>query len=266
MIKLISLDLDGTLLDPKGRVTEASRAAIARARAAGLRVVINTGRPIQEGLYFAREAGCDLLTAGAGGGLVEDGETGRTLRRWNVPQPSARRAMELVLSWKDVYLLIFAGREILITAAAKKELEACYPFPAFHEAVTVTEDFLGFMEEHDLPLVKIHGEFGPVRPPVEELAALPDVTFTTSSACDFEITAGGADKGAALAVIARQYGIPLDQCAAVGDSENDLGALRAVGMPIAMGNAPENVKAAAARIAPSNAEEGAAWAILSCLE
>ena len=122
------------------------------------------------------------------------------------------------------------------------------------------------MKAHKLPLVKIHGEISGARPPVGELMALPDVTLTTSSTHDFELTAGGADKGAALAVIAARYGIPLDQCAAVGDSENDLGAFRVVGLPIAMGNAPENVKAAAARIAPSNAEDGAAWAVLSCLE
>ena len=229
MIKLISLDLDGTLLTPEGTITAASREAIARARAAGLRVVINTGRPAQESMFFAR------------------------------------RAMELCLSW-DVQLLIYAGNEILVNAAYKKFMERWYPFPAFHKAVTVTEDFLGFMAEHDLPLVKIHGELGEVRPPVEELAALPDVTLTTSSGHDFELTAGGADKGAALAVIAERYGVPLDRCAAVGDSENDLSAFRVAGLPIAMGNAPEHVKAAAARIAPSNGEEGAAWAVLSCLE
>ena len=66
MIKLISLDLDGTLLDPKGKITAASREAVARAKAAGLRVVINTGRPVQEAVCFAREAGCDLLVSGAG--------------------------------------------------------------------------------------------------------------------------------------------------------------------------------------------------------
>lgn len=265
MIKLISLDLDGTLLDPKGRITTASKAAIAKARAAGLRVVINTGRPAQEGVFFAREAGCDLLVSGAGGGLVVDGETGRTVRRWDVPEPTARRAVELCLSW-DAGLLIYAGSEILVTAAYKKEMEVWYPFPAFHEAVTVTGDFLGYMEEHRLPLVKIHGEKGSGCCPAEQLAALPDVNFTTSSAHDFEITAGGADKGAALAVIAGQYGVPLDQCAAVGDSENDLGAFRAAGTPIAMGSAPEHVKNAAVRIAPSHREEGAAWAVLSCLE
>lgn len=265
MIKLISLDLDGTLLDPRGRITAASKAAIAKARAAGLRVVINTGRPAQEGVFFAKECGCDLLVSGAGGGLVMDGETGQVLRQWDVPEPSARRALELCLSW-DVDLIVYAGKEILVTAAYKKEMEVWYPFPAFHEAVTVTEDFLGCMQAHGLPLTKIHGEMGAVRPPVEKLAALPDVTLTTSSTHDFELTARGGDKGAALTVIARQYGIPLDRCAAVGDSENDLSVLGVVGMPIAMGNAPDNVKAAAARVAPSNGEDGVAWAILSCLE
>ena len=48
MIKLISLDLDGTLLDPAGQITPAAKEAIARAKAAGIRVVINTGRPAQE--------------------------------------------------------------------------------------------------------------------------------------------------------------------------------------------------------------------------
>ncbi|NBI11908.1 Cof-type HAD-IIB family hydrolase [Colidextribacter sp. OB.20] len=265
MIKLISLDLDGTLLDPKGKITAASREAVARAKAAGLRVVINTGRPVQEAVCFAREAGCDLLVSGAGGGLVVDGETGRTIRQWDVPESPARRAMELCLSW-DAQLLIFAGGEILVNAAGKRYMEDCYPFPVFHDAVIVTEDFLGYMEEHRLPLVKIHGEKGPGWCPAEELDALPGVSTTTSSAHDFELTAGGADKGAALAVIAERYGIPLDQCAAVGDSENDLPVFRVAGMPIAMGNAPEHVKAAALRLAPSNREEGAAWAVLSCLE
>ena len=78
--------------------------------------------------------------------------------------------------------------------------------------------------------------------------------------------AAGVDKARALGLIAARYGVPLEACAAVGDSANDLEVLRAVGTPIVMGNAPENIKAAGRRIAPSNAEEGAAWAILSCLE
>lgn len=264
MIKLISLDLDGTLLDPKGKITDASKAAIAKARAAGLRVVINTGRDCHEAAWFAREAGCDGLNASTGGGVVSDGE--RILRQWDVPEEAARRALELVLGWEGVGLLIFAGEQSLVSTAYKRELERHYPFPAFHAHAVATDDPIGYMAEHRLPLTKIHGELDPSRYPLDQLSAIDGVFLTTSSSHDFELVAAGTDKARALAVIAARYGVPLDQCAAVGDSANDLEVLRAVGLPIAMGNAPGTVKAAAARIAPSNAEAGAAWAVLSCLD
>lgn len=263
MIKLISLDLDGTLLTPDGKVTAASKEAIAKARAAGLRVVINTGRDRHEAAWFAREAGCDLLNSSVGGALVSEGE--RTLLRWDVPEPSGRQAVELCLDW-GFDLLIFAGERTLVNSKYKRYLERHYPFPSFHEHAVVTDDPLDYMALHGLPLTKIHGELNPARYPLERLAALPGVTLTTSSSHDVELLAAGADKGRALAYIAAQYGVPLNQCAAVGDSANDLEALRAVGTPVAMGNAPQDVKAAAARVAPSNAEEGVAWAIVSCLE
>lgn len=264
MIKLISLDLDGTLLDPRGQVTAASRAAIARAREAGIRVVVNTGRDVHEAVWFAREAGCDTLNASAGGALVSDGK--RTVRRWEVPKPAARRALELVLGWEGVGLLIFTGEQTLIRSADKLFMDENYPFPAFHENAVVTDDPIAYMEEHRLPLCKIHGELDPSRYPIGELQAIDGVFVTTSSPHDFELIPAGADKGRALAVIAARYSVPLEECAAVGDSANDLEVLGAVGLPIVMGNASEEVKAAAARIAPSNSEEGAAWAILSCLE
>ncbi len=264
MIKLISLDLDGTLLDPKGQITAASKAAIAKARAAGVRVVINTGRDCYEAAWFAREAGCDALNASTGGGIVSDGE--RTLRRWDVDPAAARRALELVLGWKGMELLIFAGEQSLVSTAYKRELERYYPFPAFHAHAVATDDPIGYMEAHSLPLTKLHGELDPARYPIEELRAIDGVFLTTSSSHDFELVAAGVNKARALAFIAARYGVSLEDCAAVGDSENDLEVLRAVRTPIAMGNAPENVKAAAARIAPPNGEEGVAWAVLSCLE
>ena len=65
-IDLIALDLDGTLLDPSGRVTQASKDAIAQARAAGVEVFLATGRAAPEAAYFAQEAGCGVLAAALG--------------------------------------------------------------------------------------------------------------------------------------------------------------------------------------------------------
>ena len=100
----------------------------------------------------------------------------------------------------------------------------------------------------------------------EELAALPGVSLTASNDHDFELVPAGVNKGRALALLALMWGIPLERCAAVGDSANDLEMLQAVGCPIAMGNAAPQVQAAAVRTVADNGHDGAAQAILSCLE
>ena len=264
MIRLIALDLDGTLLDPAGRITQASKDAIARARAAGVRVVLNTGRPIQEAVWFAGEAGCDALLSCLGGAVV-DGVRGETLRRWDMPEESGRRALELCLG-REIELMIFAGEEIVVDPFSKESLSRTYPFPIFHSAAVVAEDPRAYLEERGLPLTKVHGDWNQARYPLEELGALPGVQLTASNDHDFELVPDRVDKGRAMALIALLYGVPLGETAAVGDSDNDLSMLRAAGLPIAMGNAPAAVREAARRTAPSNQEEGVAWAISRCLE
>lgn len=265
MIKLISLDLDGTLLDPEGRITPAAKDAIARAKAAGIRVVINTGRPAPEAFAYIREGGAGTLASILGGAAVVDYACGQVLRQWDIPEPAARRTLELCLN-RGLALMIFAGERIVVDPFSKDFFLKSYPCPEFHENAIVADDPISYLKEHGLPLTKIHAEGSPERFPLEELSALDGLTLTSSGPRDFEVVGQGVDKGRALALIAILYGIPLDQCAAVGDSDNDLAVLRAVGLPIAMGNASQAVKDVSLRTAPSNREEGAAWAILSCLE
>lgn len=264
MIKLISLDLDGTLLDPKGKITAGSKAAIAKARAAGVRVIVNTGRPAPEAFSYVREADCDTLVSILGGAAVADCASGQLLRRWDIPKSAARRTLELCLN-RNIALMIFAGERIVVDPFSRAALLESYPYPLFHDNAELAEDPLAYLAEQGLPLTKIHGEGSPDAFPLEELAALEGLTLTSSGPRDFEVVGAGVDKGRALALIATLYGIPLEQCAAVGDSDNDLAALRAVGVPIAMGNASPAVQAAALRVAPSNRENGSAWAVLSCL-
>ena len=130
----------------------------------------------------------------------------------------------------------------------------------------VAEDPVAYLREQGLPLTKLHGDGDPAGSPLAELAALEGLALTSSNDHDFEVVRAGVDKGRSLAELAALYGIALEECAAVGDSDNDLAALRAAGMSIAMDNASQAVKDAAVRIAPPNSREGAAWAVLSCLE
>lgn len=265
MIKLIALDLDGTLLDPSGRVTQGTKAAVASARQAGLHVVLNTGRPIPEAVWFARETGCDDLISCLGGAALVSGRTGEVLRRQDIPEPSGSRALELCLN-KKIELMIFAGDEILLDSFSKKSLLQTYPYSVFHHSAMVVEDPLAYMKENGLPLTKIHGDWNRPSYPLEELKHLPGVALTASNDHDFELVPAGVDKGRTLSLVALMYGVALQDCAAVGDSDNDLAMLRAVGTPIAMGNASQAVKDAAVRITTSNEMEGAARAIFGCLK
>ena len=265
MVKLIALDLDGTLLDPKGEVTQRTKEAIAEACKAGIKVVLNTGRPIPEAIWFSKEAGCDALLSCLGGAALVDSENGEVLFRQDILEPSGTKALELCLN-REIELMIFAGNEILLDPFSKKSLMKTYPFPAFHDNARVVDDPVAYMKEHGLPLTKIHGDWNPKNYPLEELEALPGVVLTSSNDHDFELVATGIDKGRTLARLALLYGIPLQDCAAVGDSDNDLGMLRVVGTPIAMGNASAHIKEMVCRVSASNAEDGVAQAILSCME
>ena len=90
--------------------------------------------------------------------------------------------------------------------------------------------------------------------------------LTASSDRDFELVPAGVGKGRTLALMSMLRGVPLERCAAVGDSANDLSMLEVVGTPIAMGNAGQKVKQAACHIAPDNGHDGVAEAIRWCLE
>ena len=93
------------------------------------------------------------------------------------------------------------------------------------------------------------------------VSRLPDVHLTSSDPTNLELMPAGTDKGRALSLLCQQWGIPLAEVAALGDSENDREMLLAVGFPVAMGNAPPSIRAVGRMVADTNDNGGAAKAI-----
>ena len=90
--------------------------------------------------------------------------SGETLRRWDMPEESGRRALELCLG-REIELMIFAGEEIVVDPFSKESLSRTYPFPIFHSAAVVAEDPRAYLEEKGLPLTKVHGDWNQARYP-----------------------------------------------------------------------------------------------------
>ena len=262
MIRMIALDVDGTLLTSRGELTKETVRAIRAAREKGVRVVLATGRSTQEAVWLTGLAGCDDRAVCLGGAAVADMADGRHLRRWDIPDDLAASVLD-ILRGQPLACMVFAGEVNLLDRYSARFYRETYPFPAYLDTVVEAEDISRWLKERRQPLTKIHAEGAPELFPtlLEKLAKLSGLTLTSSGRDNFEVLAVGVDKGKALCLLGEEWGISPEETAAIGDSDNDLAMLRAVGYPVAMGNAPDGVKAVCAMVTDSNDRDGVARAI-----
>ena len=262
MIRMIALDVDGTLLTSRGTVSEGTVRAVRTARERGVRVVLSTGRSVPEAVWLTGLVGCDRRAVCIGGAVVADMADGRHLHRWDIPEETARPVLEL-LRGKPLSCMVFAGEANLLDRASDAYFRATYPYPAYLDNTVAVDDLSAYLQARRLPLTKIYAVGAPdaFPPLLSQLRQLPGLTLTSSGRDNFEVLAAGVDKGAALCLLGSEWGIRPEEIAAIGDSDNDLAMLRAVGCPVAMGNASDEVKAAASMITADNDRDGVAEAI-----
>lgn len=261
MVRLIALDIDGTLIDRGGRVSAENRAAIREARQAGATVVLATGRSWQEAADIAAEAGCDAPIVCLGGaGLADLGEK-RLLDHWPMADGSALGILER-LQREEMGLLAFAGDRLVVNERCEAVFRA-YPCPAFHETRVLVPDLPEYLRAEGLRTDKIFAmgkpeELPPLRRAVEEWE---DVYVTCSGPDNLEILRRGVDKGSALTALAGRLGVPMSEVLCIGDSDNDRGMLAAAGIPVVMGNAAPEIRALGQYVTDTNTRDGVAKAI-----
>ena len=113
MIRMIALDVDGTLLNSRGELTGETVRAIRAAREKGVKVVLSTGRSVQEAVWLTRLAGCDDRAVCLGGAAVADMTAGRHIRRWDIPDGPAASVLN-ILRDKPLACMVFAGEVNLL--------------------------------------------------------------------------------------------------------------------------------------------------------
>ena len=239
--RLLALDMDGTLLSADGGVSRANRTWIRRAQAAGIAVTFATGRPFSgqvESLAREFELHEPLVTLNGGALWTPDGEL------WE----------EHPFSAADV-------------EAAREAISA---LPLSIRAYTAREGIDGSGWRADGGRAWVKFVLGPDDPDIlraarERLEESGRFAVTSTHPHNLEVNPRGVSKAAGLRTVCGRMGIEARQLAAVGDSLNDVEMLRFAGVGVAMGNAGDEVKAAADRCAPSCAKDGVAHAIRALL-
>jgi Cof subfamily protein (haloacid dehalogenase superfamily) len=264
-IKLLILDIDGTIAGKSNQVSTRVQQAVTAAQAKGVRVGIATGRMYKSALRFHHEIGADFPVLAYQGAWIQDPATGKIHRHIPVPVATARELIDYFeqpelfdkLSlhvYRDDALYV---REINVDTELYVERSGVEAH-AVGDLRTILTDrptkILAMSEDIDLInglLVDLQQRY-----PKDELH------ITTSVPIFLEATNAGVNKGTAIDFIANEIlGITAENILAIGDNYNDVEMIAYAGIGVAMGNAPSDVRANADWVAPDIEADGVAVAI-----
>lgn len=270
-VKLIALDLDGTLFNSQSQISAHNIDTIKKANEAGATVVISTGRPYS-GLPFEQLKGSGIRFAiTTNGSAIYEIESGKCLFEEAMDEDIILPILDFLLT-KDIHMDAFIGGKgytpVQCVAAGQKLANP----PALKHYILNTrvrvDNLPLFIHENQLKVQKMTLNFYPEgdifkdREEVRKyLESNPAVTTVSGGYNNLEFTRADVNKGVGLQKMAQLLDIPVAQTMAVGDTENDLAIIRAAGVGVAMGNATAAVKSAADYITTSNNEDGVAAAI-----
>ncbi|MBL0928311.1 MAG: HAD hydrolase family protein [Phycisphaerales bacterium] len=290
--RLLALDLDGTLFGPDGRVSAANAAAVARAREAGVTVVICTGRGLAEskgaiGAIDAHRPSRGMSVAPiicAGGAMLCDAASGRTLHRWPMRRELVGRLCEHFRSLGRAPLLLkdrdAAGFDYLVLNYGPIEA----PNQWWFEHMPVIVRFADGLEHDEHPEHTVRIGFAADSATMRSLSAGVMERFGRETLVQHYAAVAGTkgsgphggkdesihlmeafdpqvNKWTALHRLALELGVARDEIAAIGDEINDLQMIEGAALGVAMGNAVDRIKTVARRQTRSNGEDGVAYAI-----
>lgn len=271
-IKLVALDLDGTLFDNSSRISKRNLTAIRSITDKGIHVVISTGRPF-EGIPFdqIKGTGINYAITANGSGIYEI-STGKCLYENAMDEELVTPILNFLLT-RDIHMDAFIGGKgytpIQCVETAQK---LTVPSSIKNYIITTRtrlDNILQFIHENQLKVQKMTLNFYPAadgtlidRETVRKfLMSNPSITTVCGGYNNLEFTRADANKGVGLRKLAEILGVNPDATMAIGDTENDLAIIEAAGIGVAMGNATDAVKARADYVTTTNTKDGVAAAI-----
>ena len=271
-IKLVALDLDGTLFDNSSRISERNLTAIRSITDKGIHVVISTGRPF-EGIPFdqIKGTGINYAITANGSGIYEI-STGKCLYENAMDEELVTPILNFLLT-RDIHMDAFSGGKGYTPVQCVETAQKLTVPSSIKNYIITTrtrlDNILQFIHENQLKVQKMTLNFYPAadgtlidRETVRKfLVSNPSITTVCGGYNNLEFTRADANKGVGLRKLAEILGVNPDATMAIGDTENDLAIIEAAGIGVAMGNATDAVKARADYVTTTNTKDGVAAAI-----
>ena len=259
MYRALALDLDGTLLNSGLRLSDANGEAVRAAMDRGVQIVLATARFYGIALRTASRLDVQTPLICSNGALVKRPTDGKELLHLNLDHDLAREVVALgdERGW-EMFTTIGDTTYMQMRPGIIPE--------RLPGGLKIADRQSEHIDEGAPTCVLVFGHEG-----VDEIETRFMQTYQgragfsinrpTNSAHYVIVTHPDADKARALEIVLKELGVPPEDTVAMGDSESDIGMFRLAGLGIAMRNSPDEVKREALHVAPSNDEDGVAWAI-----
>ena len=269
-VRLIALDIDGTLLDSRWKLPEANRAAIAEAIRRGIEVALVTGRRYDFAMPIALQIDSPLTMIVSNGALIRT-QDGRTHLRHLLPRDTAARVLEMTKPWRDGAGVVFdrprENQVILEVLETDDPIRTAY-YARNKEFIGQAIPLESCLTEDPIQ-VMLSGKVAPMREAEAVLRNAQNaeefgLAATVYDSRDFamiDVIHPQCSKGASLAEWATLRGLTREEVMAIGDNHNDLEMLSFAGIPVVMGNCVPELRNFGWHETCSNDQNGVAVAI-----
>ncbi|CAG1001501.1 5-amino-6-(5-phospho-D-ribitylamino)uracil phosphatase [Anaerolineae bacterium] len=258
-IRLIAVDLDGTLLNTDHHITPRTRQALSVAGQRGIQVIMATGRPRLTTIPYLQELGLTTPGVFMQGLNIYNGD-GSLRHNVLMDSETVRKTAAFAVE-HDLTVMIY-NHELIATRYrnAFTDILQAYHEPLPHE---FGDKIIDLPDQH--PVNKLFFIDDPSRIPQIRAALTERIgshsTLQTSMPQFLEVLPAGASKGAGLKWLLEDMGISPSEVLAIGDGENDIEMIQLARIGVAMGNGNAHLKAEADYITLSNNEDGVAHAV-----
>jgi Cof subfamily protein (haloacid dehalogenase superfamily) len=269
-IRLLAIDIDGTLLNPQFQISELDMAALRRAHQEGVEVVLATGRRHMFALSIAQQLGFDLWLISSNGAITRS-LAGETFHRDLLPVETCRKLCVEMREFRGNTVLTFdletKGAVVLehmgeLAESIQRWLEKNQQFIDFviplEKSLTtdpVQAMFCGKIRRMDQARAVLSAN------PLERDITVLRTEYPVRDLAIVDVLNQGCSKGHALERWANYRGIPREQVMAIGDNYNDIEMLAFAGMPFIMGNASEELRGKGWAVTLANDQNGVAAAL-----
>ncbi|HBT20828.1 MAG TPA: Cof-type HAD-IIB family hydrolase [Peptococcaceae bacterium] len=258
-IKLVAVDLDGTLLDNDGKISPRVKEAVRKVREKGVEVTLATGRTFLSAKPFAEELGLNLPLITYMGALVKYSDSQRTLYERRVPSGLAQEVIKATRK-RGYPINFYVDDCVLVEELAPQNIEYARKYNVVVKEIGDLSNVSNISPIKLLIINENEEEMNKFEKECRELFG--KYLHITKSMPEFlEFSHPEATKARGLEAVAEHLGLKKDEIMAIGDSYNDLEMLEYAGLAVVMGNAREDIKRYADYITATNEDDGVAEAL-----